>query len=52
MVTRGDVIELYDLSNDIRETNNIVERYPEIAKEMKAAIDKWKSDVRYEWKKH
>jgi arylsulfatase A len=45
MQTKGNVIELYDLSRDIRETTNIADRYPERTREMKAAIEKWKSEV-------
>ena len=30
----GKQVELYDLSNDIGETNNVAEQYPEISKEM------------------
>ena len=45
MQTKGDVIELYDLSRDIREMTNIADKYPERTREMKAAIEKWKSEV-------
>jgi arylsulfatase A-like enzyme len=45
MQTKGDVIKLYDLSRDIRETTNIADKYPERTREMKAAIEKWKSEV-------
>ena len=45
MQTRGDVIELYDLSKDIKETTNLADRYPGRTKEMKAAIEKWKREV-------
>ncbi|UCG29354.1 MAG: sulfatase [candidate division WOR-3 bacterium] len=45
MQTKGDVIELYDLSRDIKETTNIADKYPERTREMKAAIEKWKSEV-------
>ena len=45
MLTRGDVIELYDLSNDIKEINNIADKYPDRTKEMRAAIEKWKLEV-------
>jgi len=45
MQTKGEVIELYDLSRDIRETTNIADKYPERTREMKAAIEKWKSEV-------
>jgi hypothetical protein len=42
MQTREDVIELYDLSKDIKETTNIADKYPRRTEEMKAAIEKWK----------
>ena len=45
MQTKGDVVELYDLSKDIKETTNIAGKYPRRAKEMKAAIEKWKLEV-------
>ena len=45
MQTKGDVIELYDLSNDIKETTNIADAYPKRTAEMKAAIEKWKLEV-------
>jgi len=45
MQTKGDVVELYDLSKDIKETTNVADQHPERTKEMKAAIEKWKLDV-------
>ncbi len=45
MQTKGDVVELYDLSNDIKETKNIAAQHPERCKEMKAAIEEWKLEV-------
>ena len=45
MQTKGDVIELYDLSQDIKETTNIAEKHPKRTKLMKAAIDTWKQEV-------
>jgi len=45
MQTKGDVVELYDLSKDIKETTNVADKYPERTKEMKAAIEKWKLEV-------
>ena len=43
--TKGDVVELYDLSKDIRETTNVADEYPQRTEEMKAAIEKWKFEV-------
>jgi arylsulfatase A-like enzyme len=45
MLTKGEVVELYDLSKDIKETTNIADKHPQRAKEMKAAIEKWKLEV-------
>ena len=45
MQTKGDVVELYDLSKDIKETTNVADKYPQRAEEMKAAIEKWKLEV-------
>ena len=45
MLTKGDVVELYDLSKDIKETANLADKYPQRAEEMKAAIEKWKLEV-------
>ncbi len=48
MQTKGNVVELYDLSKDIKETTNIADKYPKRTKEMKAAIAKWKLEVTHE----
>ena len=45
MQTKGDVVELYDLSKDIKETTNVADQYPQRTEEMKAAIEKWKQEV-------
>jgi arylsulfatase A-like enzyme len=45
MLTKVDVVELYDLSKDIKETTNIADKYPQRAETMKAAIEKWKLEV-------
>ena len=45
MQTKGDVVELYDLSKDIKEITNIADKYPKRVEEMKAAIEKWKLEV-------
>jgi arylsulfatase A-like enzyme len=45
MQTKGDVVELFDLSQDIMETTNVASKYPKRTSEMKAAIEKWKSAV-------
>ena len=47
MLTRGDVVELYDLSRDIRETTDVRDKYPGRTKEMKRAIEKWKLEVSF-----
>ena len=45
MQTKGDVVELYDLSKDIKETTNVADQNPERTQTMKAAIAKWKQQV-------
>lgn len=45
MIISSKKFELYDLSNDIAEQNNLTETHPERAQAMRAAIEKWKSDV-------
>ena len=45
MQTKEDLVELYDLSKDIKETTNLADKYPERTQEMKAAIDKWRLEV-------
>ncbi len=45
MLTKVDVVELYDLSKDIKETTNIADKFPQRAEAMKAAIEKWKLEV-------
>lgn len=48
MQTKGDVVELYDLSKDVKETTNVADLHPERTKEMKAAIAQWKLDVAFQ----
>lgn len=45
MIIKAGQVELYDLSNDISERNNLVEEHPDRAKKMKSAIAAWKEDV-------
>ena len=45
MQTKGDVVELYDLRKDIKETTNVADKFPKRNEEMKAAIEKWKLEV-------
>ena len=45
MQTKGDVVELYDLSTDLKETTNVAAKHPERAREMRAAIEAWKRSV-------
>ena len=45
MIISSKKFELYDLGNDIAEQNNLTETHPERAQAMRAAIEKWKSDV-------
>ncbi len=45
MQTKGPLVELFDLQTDAAETANVAEQFPEIAAEMKDAIDAWKQSV-------
>lgn len=45
MQTKGEVVELYELNKDIKETTNVADKYPKRTAEMKAAIEKWKLEV-------
>ena len=45
MIVKANKFELYDLDKDISEKNNLIEKYPQRAKEMKEAISKWKKEV-------
>ena len=45
MQTKKDIVELYDLSKDIKETTNVAAEHPERTRRMKAAIKQWKLDV-------
>lgn len=37
--------ELYNLKNDISETNNLVAQHPEIVEQLVGKLDKWREDV-------
>jgi hypothetical protein len=45
MQTKGEAIELCDLSKDTKETTNIADKCPKRTEEMKAAIEKWKLEM-------
>lgn len=45
MQTKGDVVELYDLSTDIKETTNVADQYPQRTRQMRASIEQWKLEV-------
>lgn len=45
MIIKAGNIELYNLKDDPRETNNIVANHPEVAKSMKRAIEAFKTTV-------
>ena len=45
MLTKGDRVELYDLSTDPKESNNVVSSHPERAEAMKRAIASWKLET-------
>lgn len=48
ILTKGDGIELYDLSRDIRETTDVRDKYPGRTKKMMKAIEKWKLEVSFD----
>jgi len=48
MLTKDDVVELYDLSRDIKETTDVKDKYPRRTKKMKEAIEKWKLEVSFD----
>ncbi len=39
-------MELYHISEDISEKNNVIDQYPEIAKKLKKEFDKWASTMK------
>ncbi|MFY0627942.1 MAG: sulfatase-like hydrolase/transferase [Reichenbachiella sp.] len=39
------IIELYNIAEDIGESKNIIEEYPEIAKRLQEDYDKWRSEM-------
>lgn len=45
MIVKSGKSELYDLSEDIGETNNLVGKYRTREKEMMMAIENWKKEV-------
>ncbi len=45
MIVKGDRVELYNLSNDVGEKNNLVNDQPTRAKAMRARISRWKNEV-------
>lgn len=42
----GKKLELYDLENDPGEKTNVIERFPEAARELEAAYDAWWEELR------
>jgi arylsulfatase A-like enzyme len=45
MIVKSEKAELYDLSKDIGETNNLASTHPERATAMKLAVESWKEEV-------
>jgi arylsulfatase A-like enzyme len=45
MIVKGEDVQLFDLNKDIKETTNIAAEQPEIAKEMREAIEGFKKTV-------
>jgi len=42
----GNKYELYDLSNDLQESNDIVLSQPDVVEELKEKLEVWEKDVR------
>ena len=42
---KPDTVELYDLTTDLGETNNIASQFPEIVKKMRAELEEWQKSV-------
>ena len=42
---KKEILELYDLENDIGETENICDKHPEIVKDLKLKMDKIREDI-------
>lgn len=47
MIVSSKKYELYDLSDDIGERDNLVSKFPERAKSMRMAIETWKEEVKW-----
>ena len=45
LIKKDNSKELYDLSNDIGEEENIYELYPELVKELSKEIENWKNNI-------
>jgi arylsulfatase A-like enzyme len=45
MIVKGDQVELYDLSTDLKEGTNLVDKEPEISASMQQAIERFKQTV-------
>ena len=45
MIIKGDNQQLYNLEDDIGEKENLIDKFPERAKEMAKEIEKWKREV-------
>ena len=45
-LNKNNKIELYDLSNDLQEKNNVSALHPELVKELINEIEKWKKDIK------
>lgn len=45
MIMKEDIVELYNLKNDIKETTNVAKKHLEISKSMQQAIEEFKAKV-------
>ena len=45
-LNKNNKIELYDLSNDLQEKNDVSALHPDLVKELLNDIEKWKKDIK------
>ena len=46
LVRQGEKAELYNLEKDLKESTDVAAGHPERVKELQAALDAWKTEVR------
>jgi arylsulfatase A-like enzyme len=45
LLSRKGVLQLYNLDNDISETNNLASKEPDLLKKLKGLYDKWRAQM-------